>query len=81
MNVCVRVRVHVRVRACPCVCVCTKFRGQDSQPVALNVKLFEMSQLSYLLRQRDEIIIPQTQLEVKKQKEDTLLIINKYKHE
>lgn len=49
-----------------CVCICvvrTKFGGQDSQSVALDVKLFEVSQLTYLLRQRDQIIIPQTQLD------------------
>lgn len=40
--------------------MCTQFRGQDSQSVALDVKLFQMRQLSDLFRQRDQIIVPQT---------------------
>lgn len=39
----------------------TKLRGQDSQSVALDVELFELSQVPDLLRQRDQIIIPHTQ--------------------
>lgn len=62
-----------------CVCICmvrTKFGGQDSQSVALDVKLFEVSQLTYFLWQRDQIIIPQTQLDKRnkktKEKQETL---------
>lgn len=54
-----------------CLCVCmvsTKFRGQDGQSVALDMKLFELSQVPYLLRQRDQIIVPQTQLDRRKKK-------------
>lgn len=39
----------------------TKFRRQNGQSVALDVKLFELSQLPNLLRQRDQIIISETQ--------------------
>lgn len=49
----------------------TKFRGQHSQSVALDVKLFEVSQLSYLLRQWDQIVIPQTQLNKRKNRGKT----------
>lgn len=38
----------------------TKLRGKDRQSVSLDVKLFEVCQLTDLLRQWDQIIVSQT---------------------
>lgn len=49
---------------CLCVCVClTQFWGQDREAVALDVQLLELGQISNLFGERDEVIIPQTQLQ------------------
>lgn len=47
----------------------TQLWGQHSQAVALNMQLFELGQISDLFGQRDQIIVPQAQLQREKERE------------